>query len=87
MSEEKHTHADINKVTDFDDMFMEAPMEHTRAYVKIQDGCNRFCTYCIIPYARGPVRSRAMDNIIKEAEALGRNGYGELVLTGIHIDS
>ena len=85
--EEKHIHADINKVTDFDDMFMEAPMEHTRAYVKIQDGCNRFCTYCIIPYVRGRIRSRQRDDIFNEVSSLARKGCAEVVLTGIHLSS
>lgn len=87
ISEEKHTHADINKVTGFDRMFMEAPMEHTRAYVKIQDGCNRFCTYCIIPYVRGRIRSRDRDDIFKEVTALAESGCAEVVLTGIHLSS
>lgn len=85
--EERHTHADINKVTDFDDMFMEAPMEHTRAYVKIQDGCNRFCTYCIIPYVRGRIRSRQKDDIFNEVSSLALKGCAEVVLTGIHLSS
>ena len=85
--EEKHTHADINKVTDFDDMFMEAPMEHTRAYVKIQDGCNQFCSYCIIPYVRGRVRSRKPEDIVNEVKTLAATGVKEVVLTGIHISS
>ncbi len=58
--------------------------ERTRAYIKIQEGCNRFCSYCIIPYARGPVRSRDMKEIIEEAEELIRGGYKEIVLTGIN---
>lgn len=87
VSEEKHIHADINKVTDFDDMFMEAPMEHTRAYVKIQDGCNRFCTYCIIPYVRGRIRSRQKDDIFNEVSSLALKGCAEVVLTGIHLSS
>ncbi len=58
--------------------------ERTRAYIKIQEGCNRFCSYCIIPYARGPVRSRDMTEIIEEAEELIRGGYREIVLTGIN---
>lgn len=77
----------ILKVHEFEELGTVRSQSRVRANLKIEDGCNNFCTYCIIPYARGPVRSRAMDNIIKEAEALGRNGYGELVLTGIHIDS
>ncbi len=57
----------------------------TRAFMKIQDGCDNFCTYCIIPYARGPVRSRPLDEIITEAKTFVKNGYKEIVLTGIHI--
>ena len=57
----------------------------TRAFMKIQDGCDNFCTYCIIPYARGPVRSRPLDEIIEEAKSFVKNGYKEIVLTGIHI--
>ena len=61
--------------------------EHTRAYIKIQDGCNQFCTYCIIPYARGRVRSRDYDNIIAEVNRIADKGYQEIVLTGIHLSS
>lgn len=61
--------------------------EHTRAYIKIQDGCNQFCTYCIIPYARGRVRSRDYDNIIDEVKRIADKGYQEVVLTGIHLSS
>ena len=61
--------------------------ERTRAFIKIQEGCNRFCSYCIIPYARGPVRSRDQDNILREITSLARGGYKEIVLTGIHIAS
>ena len=57
---------------------------HTRAYLKIQDGCNNFCTYCIIPYARGRVRSRKPESVIKQAKELVAKGYVEIVLTGIH---
>ena len=56
----------------------------TRALIKIQDGCNRFCSYCVIPYARGPVRSRPLENVVKEAKSLIENGYREIVLTGIN---
>lgn len=62
-------------------------LEHTRAFMKIQDGCDRFCTYCIIPFARGRVRSRAVDDIKKEAERLAKNGYCEIVLVGINLTS
>ena len=61
--------------------------ERTRAYLKIQDGCNQFCSYCIIPYARGRVRSRSMEDILQEVQALTANSYKEIVLTGIHISS
>lgn len=61
--------------------------EHTRAYIKIQDGCNQFCTYCIIPYTRGRIRSREMDDIIHEVKRLAEKGYQEIVLTGIHLTS
>ena len=61
--------------------------EHTRAYIKIQDGCNQFCSYCIIPYARGRVRSRREDDIVAEVAGLAAKGYKEIVLTGIHISS
>ena len=61
--------------------------EHTRAYIKIQDGCNQFCTYCIIPYARGRVRSRKPEDILAEIRGLVANGYKEVVVTGIHVSS
>ncbi len=61
--------------------------EHTRAFIKIEDGCNRFCSYCIIPYARGRVRSRSLDSIKKEAEALSLQGYKEIVLVGINLSA
>ena len=62
-------------------------LEKTRAYLKIQDGCNNFCTYCIIPYARGPQRSRDKEDIFNEVESLLKKGYKEIVLTGIHTGS
>ncbi|MBE5935105.1 MAG: MiaB/RimO family radical SAM methylthiotransferase [Lachnospiraceae bacterium] len=71
----------------YEDMFIEQTGENTRAYIKIQDGCNQFCSYCIIPYARGRVRSRDKDSIIEEVALLAKNGYKEVVLTGIHISS
>ena len=61
--------------------------EHTRAHIKIQDGCNQFCSYCIIPYARGRVRSRREEDIIKEVKGLVAAGYKEVVVTGIHLSS
>ena len=70
---------------EFDEMGIVASTENrTRAYIKVQEGCNRFCAYCVIPYARGPVRSRALENIVAEAKALIEAGYKELVLTGIN---
>lgn len=72
---------------EFEELNIESMEEHTRAYIKIQDGCNQFCTYCIIPYARGRIRSRRPDNIIKEVERLTEKGYKEVVLTGIHLSS
>ena len=58
-----------------------------RAYIKVQDGCNQFCTYCIIPYARGRVRSRKISQVIEEVQTLAARGYKEVVLTGIHLSS
>ena len=78
---------DINHTKEYEEMTLEQTAEHTRAYIKIQDGCNQFCTYCIIPYARGRVRSRKKEDIIKEIEGLVKRGYKEVVLTGIHISS
>ena len=68
----------------FEDMFITNMTSHTRAFVKIQDGCENFCSYCIIPYTRGKQRSKAPDLVIKEIETLVSNGYKEIVLTGIH---
>ena len=74
---------DISK-TNFEDMYINRFIEHTRAFVKIQDGCNAFCSYCTIPYARGGLRSKDFDTVIKEVTNLVNNGYQEIVLTGIH---
>lgn len=71
----------------YEELKVAHPSEHTRAFVKIQDGCNQFCSYCIIPYARGRVRSRKMDDVISEVTMLAENGFQEVVLTGIHISS
>lgn len=79
--------SDIMKSRVFEDMKISSFSEKTRAFVKIEDGCNSFCTYCIIPYARGPVRSRDLDDIISEVKELAKNGFSEVVLTGIHIAS
>lgn len=78
---------DIASETDYEEMNLTTTMEHTRAYIKIQDGCNQFCSYCAIPYARGRVRSRDIEDIVKEVQCLVNNGYKEIVLTGIHISS
>lgn len=79
---------DINCGTQpFEELVMSKPAEHTRAFVKVQDGCNQFCSYCIIPYARGRVRSRALNQVLSEVRYLAKNGYQEVVLTGIHLSS
>jgi threonylcarbamoyladenosine tRNA methylthiotransferase MtaB len=75
---------DVSRYREFDETHVTSFTENTRAFLKIQDGCNNFCSYCIIPFARGPVRSRDKDSILEEATALVKNGYHEIVLTGIH---
>lgn len=75
---------DVSRYREFDEVNVTHFTESTRAYLKIQDGCNNFCSYCIIPYARGPVRSRKQRAILSEAQSLVNNGYQEIVLTGIH---
>lgn len=72
---------------DFEELFIDQTKEHTRAFIKVQDGCNQFCSYCIIPYARGRVRSRRFENVIAEVERFAANGFKEVVLTGIHLSS
>lgn len=71
----------------YEEMTLKKTAGHTRAYIKIQDGCNQFCSYCIIPYARGRVRSRGEAEILEEVQGMARAGYREIVLTGIHISS
>ena len=78
---------DINHTAEYEQMQLSGTREHTRAYVKIQDGCNQFCSYCIIPFARGRVRSRKEEDILSEVKDLVQAGYQEVVLTGIHISS
>lgn len=78
---------DINHTDEYEEMKLTRTGEHTRAYIKIQDGCNQFCSYCIIPFARGRVRSRRPEDICREIEGLADKGYREFVLTGIHISS
>ncbi len=71
----------------YENMRIEKDSEHTRAFVKVQDGCNQFCSYCIIPFARGRIRSRDIDDVVDEVTKLGQNGYKEVVITGIHLSS
>ncbi len=78
---------DINHTAEYEALTLTKTAEHTRAYIKIQDGCNQFCSYCIIPYARGRVRSRKPEDILAEIKGIVTNGYQEIVLTGIHISS
>lgn len=78
---------DLSHETNYEDMSMTTVTEHTRAFIKIQDGCNQFCTYCIIPYARGRIRSRDLSDMISEVSKLAQNGFKEIVLTGIHLSS
>lgn len=78
---------DINHTSEYEEMRLTKTSGHTRAYIKIQDGCNQFCTYCIIPFARGRVRSRMPEDICNEIRGLVASGYREFVLTGIHISS
>ncbi len=79
---------DINdREQEFEELYLDKPSEHTRAFIKVQDGCNQFCSYCIIPYARGRVRSRNMESVLEEVTRLAENGYQEVVLTGIHLSS
>ena len=76
---------DINHTEEYEDLEISTVTEHTRAHMKIQDGCNNFCSYCIIPYARGRIRSRKMDNIKNEMKRLAEDGFREIVLTGINL--
>ena len=78
---------DINHTKEYEEMHLTRTAEHTRAYIKVQDGCNQFCSYCIIPYARGRVRSRDHESVLREVQGLASNGYKEVVLTGIHLSS
>lgn len=78
---------DMGEEQEYEELRIEAAGEKTRAYIKIQDGCNQFCSYCIIPYVRGRIRSRSEDEILKEMERVVKHGYKEVVLTGIHLSS
>ncbi len=77
----------INQTKEYEDLSINHTAEHVRTYIKVQDGCNQFCTYCIIPYARGRVRSRNIESVLKEVRSLAAKGYKEIVLTGIHLSS
>lgn len=85
-SREVHV-AEIMTIKKYEELKIEDTVDKTRVFMKIQDGCNQFCTYCIIPFARGPIRSRDPINIINEAKALAKKGFKEIVLTGIHLSS
>ena len=78
---------DIMKVREFENMAIGRYEERTRAFIKIEDGCDRYCSYCMIPFARGPVRSRPLEEVVEEAERLVCHGYKEIILTGIHVAS
>lgn len=78
---------DINHTDEFEELYIDSAGEHTRAYIKVQDGCNQFCTYCIIPHVRGRIRSRNPEEIVKEVKRLAEAGYKEVILTGIHVSS
>lgn len=78
---------DIDQEREYEELTLNQTAGHTRAYIKVQDGCNQFCSYCIIPYTRGRIRSRKIDDVVEEVKRLGDNGYREVVLTGIHLSS
>lgn len=78
---------DIGKTREYEALHINKIADHTRAFIKIQDGCNQFCSYCIIPYTRGRVRSRKLEEIMEEIKGLVDKGYREVVLTGIHLSS
>lgn len=78
---------DLTHEQEYEPLFVTNVSGHTRAYMKIQDGCNQFCSYCIIPYTRGRIRSRLPEDVIHEVKKLAQNGFKEIVLTGIHLSS
>lgn len=86
-SHEKYTYFTKERALDFEDMKIDKFTTHTRAFVKVQDGCDNFCSYCIIPFVRGSIRSKDFETAIHEVEALVKNGHKEIVLTGIHTGS
>lgn len=88
MNQEDYNYVgDIMDVEEFEELRISNMGEHTRAYLKIQEGCNNYCTYCIIPYVRGKIRSRKIENVIQEAKRLIEAGFKEIILTGIHVAS
>ncbi len=86
-SEQLSCVGDIMKQHDFEELNITSYHERTRAYIKIQEGCNQFCSYCIIPYARGPIRSRDEKDVLDETKTMADNGYSEIVFAGIHVAS
>ncbi len=78
---------DINHTSEYEPLSIAGTGEYTRAYIKVQDGCNQFCSYCVIPFARGRVRSRQREDIVEECKRLAQSGHQEMVLTGIHLSS
>ncbi|MFV0342934.1 MAG: MiaB/RimO family radical SAM methylthiotransferase [Anaerocolumna sp.] len=86
-SQDEFNISDFSEELEYEELNIDAVSEKTRAYIKIQDGCNQFCSYCIIPYARGRIRSRAKVSVIAEVKRLVEKGYKEIVLTGIHLSS
>lgn len=87
INEKKCVVNNIMEIKEFEEIKIETLKDRTRAFVKVQDGCNQYCTYCIIPYARGNIRSRKLENVLEEVNKLVENGFKEIVLTGIHIAS
>ncbi len=90
MERKTHPYTAVGNIAEdreYEALSISSTGEHTRAFLKVQDGCNQFCSYCIIPYARGRVRSRDMGEVVREVETLAREGYREIVLTGIHLSS
>ncbi len=86
-TDQREVVTDIGKIREFEEMTVDRIEGRTRAFVKIQDGCDRYCSYCIIPYARGPVRSREAQRVVEEVQRLADKGFAEVVLTGIHVAS
>lgn len=83
----KNETIDIHRVKEYEELNISRTEEHTRAYIKVQDGCNQFCSYCLIPYARGRIRSRKQELVVQEVQRLADSGCQEVVLTGIHLSS